>query len=334
LNSSNSPGDVLALMIAMRSQALTVLILSTLAAPALAQSTASLSGRVVERGVNAGLAGATIEIAGRRVATDIMGRFSVTGLSTGRQLLKVTAFGYLGREVPILIRGDTTVVIELETSPIPLDPVFVEGRTVTVRGEIYERGGDLPLINVEVRIEPHRESLTDSNGRFKIEDVPAGPTLRLSVRGFGYLPIESIVSVFEDTTLVINLEPDPLVQRMIQHQVERLEKRARPFFTAVMPAMDRDYLLRNRNATALDLIRHRYRLFLGRVRCILIDDRQRYNGLDELAHFFPDELERIEVLDRGRMLRIYTRDYIRTMVGGEVELATPLFVPANPPFCR
>jgi hypothetical protein len=148
-------------------------------------------------------------------------------------------------------------VIELDPSPIRLDPVLVEGRTLTVRGAIYERGGDLPLIDVEVRIEPHHESLTNSNGRFRIDDVPAGPPLRLSVRGFGYLPVESIVAAFEDTTLVIHLEPDPLVQRMIQHQVERLEKRARPFFTAAMPPMDRDYLLRNRNATALDLIRHR-----------------------------------------------------------------------------
>jgi hypothetical protein len=35
------------------------------------------------------------------------------------------------------------------------------------------------------------------------------------VRGFGYLPLESVLSSFEDTTLVTHLEVDSLAQRMI-----------------------------------------------------------------------------------------------------------------------
>src|SRR5690606_13931281 len=105
-------------------------------------------------------------------------------------------------------------------------------------------------------------------------------------------------------------------------------------FTATMPTMDRDYLLRNRNTTARDLISRRYGAFLRRVKSILIDEGQRYNGLDGLDHFFPDELQRLDVLDRGRIRTKYTRDYIRTMVSERVELSTLLFVPAKPPFCR
>jgi hypothetical protein len=144
-----------------------------------------------------------------------------------------------------------------------------------------------------------------------------------------------VLSAFEDSTLIVHLEVDPVVQRMIQEQVDRVEARAHPFLTAVMPPMDREYLLRNRNGTAFDLIRHRYGHFVRRIRCILIDDRQRYNGPAELAHFLPEELERIEVLERGRMLRIYTRDYIRDRLGERGKLPMPVYVEyAEPPYCQ
>lgn len=311
------------------------LILAMFAAPAAAQTGPRLAGRVVERGGDAGIAGATIEASGQRAITDITGRFGFEGLGAGPVHLRITAFGYADREIEIVLRADTTVKIELDPSPVPLDALMVEDRAITVRGRVQESGSDLGLIDVEIRIEPDHETLTSTAGRFSIDDVPAGPPLRMSVRGFGYLPIESIVSAFEDTTLVIHLEPDPVMQRMIAEQVTRLEERGRPFNTAVMPAMDREYLLRNRGGTALDLIRFRYGPLLRRLKCILIDDRQSYNGLDELNHFVPEELERIEVLKGGAMLRIYTRDYIRDMVGGGVELAMPVYLEfSRPPFCR
>jgi hypothetical protein len=60
-----------------------------------------------------------------------------------------------------------------------------------------------------------------------------------------------------------------------------------------------------------------------------------YNGLDELALILPDELERIEVLERGAMLRIHTREIIKKLLGGGVRLARPLYVPqARPPLCH
>jgi hypothetical protein len=156
------------------------------------------------------------------------------------------------------------------------------------------------------------------------------------VLAFGYMPINAILSVFEDTTLVFELEPDPVMQRMIAVQVARLEERSRPHLAAIMPPMDREYLMANRNATALDLIRYRYGQRINRVGCILIDDRQSYNGLDELNHYLPDELERIEMLYRGAMLRIYTRDYLSKLVGGGVTLVKPLYVQglSKTPFCR
>jgi hypothetical protein len=318
----------------MRSPALAILLLAAAAIPAVAQTGARLSGRVVERGSDSGIAGATIETGSRQVLSDFEGRFVIDELPLGTHSVAIKAYGYSPREVSVRLTGDTSIVVPLDPAPISLDSLLVEGRTITVRGEVYERGDDRGLLDVEIRVEPDHESYTNSAGRFKLEDIPAGPPLRFSVRGFGFLPIESVLSAFEDTTLVIHLEADSVAQRMIQQQVERIENRARPHATAVMPALDREYLLRNRNATALDIVQTRYGLFLGRIKCILIDDRQSYNGLAELAHFLPDELERVEVLLRGVMLRIYTRDYLRERLGQAGKLPTPVYVPGSPPFCR
>jgi hypothetical protein len=318
----------------MRSPGLAILFLAAAAIPAVAQTGAQLSGRVVERGSDSGIAGATIETGTRHVLSDFEGRFVIDDLPLGTHSVAINAYGYSAREVSVRLMSDTAIVVQLAPAPITLDSLLVEGRTITVRGEVYERGDDRGLLDVEIRVEPDHETYTNSAGRFKLEDIPAGPPLRFSVRGFGFLPIESVLSAFEDTTLVIHLETDSLAQRMIRQQVERIENRARPHATAVMPALDREYLLRNRNATALDIVQTRYGLFLGRIRCILIDDRQTYNGLAELAHFLPDELERIEVLLRGIMLRIYTREYLRERLGQAGKLPAPVFVPGSPPLCR
>lgn len=317
----------------MRSIILAVLLCG-IASPAVARQTAELSGRVIERNGEAGIAGATIEVAGRTVLTDLRGRFTITELTAGRHVLTVGAFGYSVREVEVTAPA-TDLVIELDPSPVALDPLVVTGATITLRGKVHERGDDRGLIDVQVLVDPDHEEWTNSAGRFKVDDLPAGPPLRLEIRGFGYLPIHTIISAFRDTTLIIGLEPDPLMQRMIEIQAARLRDRAKPFDTAVMPAMDREDLLRNANTTAFDLIRYRYGRFLSRVKCMLIDDRQTYNGLAELMHFLPDELERIEFLFRGRMLRIYTRDYMRKLVGGGVELVRPVYVEyGSPPLCR
>jgi hypothetical protein len=46
-------------------------------------------------------------------------------------------------------------------------------------------------------------------------------------------------------------------------------------------------------------------------------------------------VERMEFLFGGAMLRIHTREFIRTMLGAGIDLRPPVFVDmASPPFCR
>ena len=306
------------------------------ASTAAAQSPVAIRGRVVERGSGAAIAGAVVELSETTPrVTDADGRFRFEHVAPGRYALTVQALGWSGHEAVLQVRADTTLLIEMDPAPIPLDTLNVESRVITMRGRVRERGTSLGLVAVEVLADPDRRTATNVTGRFRLERVPAGPPIRISLRGFGYLPLDTVVAAFRDTTLALELDPDPLVQRMIDVEVAKLEKRSRPFRAAIMPPMDRAELLRNTNLTVLDLLRQRFSIFLRRVQCILIDDVQNYNGLDALVLYFPDELERIEVLERGAMLRIYTREYIRRMIAGEVELPGPLFIPLRPqPHCR
>ena len=73
-----------------------------------------------------------------------------------------------------------------------------------------------------------------------------------------------------------------------------------------------------------------------RIRCVLIDEELVAPLIDSdmLRVTYPEELERIEFLFDGAMLRIYTREFIREMIGGGHELRKPVYVSmASPPFC-
>jgi len=318
---------------AARSLGIALAAIGTAASPLLAQ--VDVRGRVIERGTGNAVDGASIQLGGLPVVvTTQAGEFRFRDVEPGRYELRVRALGYADHEQVLLVRRDTALSIELEVAPVPLDTIGVEGRTVTVRGLVREKGTRLGLIDVEILSSVNRSANTNAAGRFKLTRVPADLPVALQARGFGYLPFDTVVASPRDTTLTFDLDQDPLVQRAISVQVERLDTRSRPYRTPLMPVLDREELLRNIDTTALDLIKFKYGFFLGRVACILIDDRQSYNGLEQLALFLPDELERIEVLERGAMLRIYTRDYIRKMIGGGVTLARPSMAPSKPPLCR
>jgi hypothetical protein len=73
---------------------------------------------------------------------------------------------------------------------------------------------------------------------------------------------------------------------------------------------------------------------------VVLDDRQiRAFGdtadlLQRLQTILPDRVERIERLYRGRMLRIYTRDYIRQMMASDKPLRKPALISqTSPPTC-
>ena len=62
---------------------------------------------------------------------------------------------------------------------------------------------------------------TNSYGRFGIDDVFEDIPLRVIVRAFGYLPVDTILLPDEDEDYLFELVEDSLVERMIEVQVAR-----------------------------------------------------------------------------------------------------------------
>jgi hypothetical protein len=301
-----------------------------------AQTQVVVQGRVVERGTATPVVNASVELDGYPgTSTSSDGTFRFESVALGGYSLRVGALGYSPVDEFVVIGSDTTLVVELDIAPLDLDTLDVDARRFELRGEVRERGSDQRLAGADVITNVNRETRTSVTGRFRLRDMPAGFPFLLRVRAFGYMPLDSAMIADEDTSVTLDLEVDSLVQRMIDVEVARLEERARPFRTAVMPAIDREELLRRRNRTVLDVVEFQYGIHLRRVQCIMIDDEQRFNGLEELATIFPGELERIEVLERGAMLRIYTREFMKKMLGGGMHLAKPVYVDyGRTPYCQ
>ena len=321
------------------------------------RSSVTLQGQVVERSADVPIIAATVELVGvSATRTDSSGRFRFTDVLPGRHTIKVEALGYSSEEVTVVLTRDTTVVIELGIQAIEIDTMRVTPRTVTVRGQVVDAASGVQIIDAQVGVGAPHESMTDPLGRFRFRGVPVG-TASLKVRGFGYLPFEASFNAVRDTTLVARLEPDPVAQRMIEEQIARIERRSRALRTVTMTPITRADLLRNLNATAVDVIQDRFGQSVERLQCMLIDDVPITRGdppgtrpaarppfsktqwAAELGMILPDRLERVEVLQGGRMLRLYTRDFIRRMVAGGVVLRAPLYVgppelPTTEPYCR
>jgi hypothetical protein len=312
-----------------------LVILAASSSAAMAQTQIVVQGRVVERGSGTPLANVSVELDGHPAAvTSDDGEFRFERVTPGGYSIHAEAFGYTPADAFLVLRQDTTLLIELTVAPVSLDTLSVETRRINVRGQVRQSGTDLTLARADVRTNLNRETRTNVAGRFRLRDVPAGVPVLVQIRAFGYLPLDSLVIAERDTSLTFDLEIDALAQRMIAQQVSRLEERSRPFRSAIMPAIDREALLRS-NGTILDILESRYSINLRRVRCIVIDERQNNNGMEALALYLPEDVERVEVLERGAMLRIYTREFIRKMLGGGVRLARPIYVPdARPPLCK
>jgi hypothetical protein len=305
-----------------------LLVLTLLAFSTAAAQQATVSGRVVESGTRTGILGAAIELPGRVPAlTGADGTFEITGVASGSYTLRVEALGYARASLDLVVSGDTALTIELDRAPIELDSLVVESRDVTVKGEVRDKVRDIGLLNAEVYTSTGFAKQTDGGGRFSIGDVPANVPLVILVEEFGYLPLTTTIVPENDTTIRFELVDDPVVTRMIEHEMTRIAERAGEKRYPFEPTIQRDELLRSRNGSLKGVIRRRYRRPIG---CWVLDERRYpFEVLDNvLEGMRPDEVEHIDALWYGRgksslLIRIYTRDFVRRMIG-RPDLLVPL----------
>ena len=95
--------------------------------------------------------------------------------------------------------------------------------------------------------------------------------------------------------------------------------------------MDRERLLRYAGAfTLLDALAIEFRnREVDQIPCVLIDERREdFLPIETLLQTtLPEELERVELLFDGEMLRIYTREFMQYMFDRDLRLRAPVWVP-------
>ncbi len=309
---------------------------------ALAQTGVVVGGRVFEEGGTTGIPTARVELVGHgSTLTSADGSFRFDGVMPGRYTFRVVAFGYASESRFLPVESDTTVSVPLEVAPVLLDSLLIGARAIDIEGGVRDPEMDIRLVDAEVLTNQGVAASTDRRGRFRLERVLEGVRLQVSVRAFGYLPLDSIIVPTENESYAFELEADPVVEAMIDEQVERIEERAAARRSVVMRPMNRQRLLRFAGTHTLRaVLEGEYRFYLERVRCVIIDEQQQIGVWEPSTLFYllPEEIERIEFLFRGAMLRIYTREFMQEMIARNTELREPIFF-APPrsvviPLCR
>ncbi len=327
-----------------------ILVLATvLPMPVLAQGVV-VQGRVFEFGSTTGIWNARVELEGHGATlTSLVGTFRFDDVEPGEYTLQVDAFGYASDTRILTVDGPMTVLVPLEIAPLPLDSLAVELRTIDIEGRVRDPERDLLLMDAEILTNQVEGTLTDAHGRFTLDDVLEHVPIRVIVRPFGYLTVDTILVPDEDDErYLFEVEPDPWVEEMIEVQIGNLEERAAGIRAIGMPAMNRERLLRYAGTHTLrDALEFEYGIpRLTRVACVFVDeewitwadDPDRVSLRLFLETTLPEELERTEFLFRGGMLRIYTREFMQEMFDLELELRTPVLFPTlpggSPPVCR
>ena len=311
-----------------------ILVLATaMPMPVLAQGVV-VQGRVFQFGSRAVIGNATVDLEGYGATlTTAAGTFRFEDVEPGEYTLRVEALGFAPESRVIEVDSATTVpvLVGLRIAPLSIDSLVVELRTIDIEGQVRDAAKDLLLVNAEVLTDQVAGTLTDAHGRFKLEDVLEGVPLRVVVRPFGYLRVDTIFMPDKNQSYVFEPVPDPWVEEMIAVQIGKIEERAAGLQTVGRRPMNRDRLVYYAGTfSLLDALEVEFRnRAIDEIECIIIDEKR--EQFLPAGHFLqsilPEELERVELLFDGAMIRIYTRQFMQYMFDLELDLRPPVYVP-------
>jgi hypothetical protein len=298
------------------------------ASPAVSQAAFVVEGQIYDAESGAGLASAVVSLDGHgTVSSAAGGYFRFDGVAPAAYTLRIDAFGYVSESRSLVVEGDTTVDVSLEIAPFLLDSLVITPRMIDLEGRVRDPGRDLDLMDADVFADGEEPTRTGSRGRFRLEGVLAEARLRVVVRAFGYFPLDTTIVAQGGVSHLFELQPDTVIERLVAAQLHRIEQRAAPRRATLMRPMNRERLLEYSGRTLADVLEWEYgEMRLRAVECVVIDEKQLFGAWhpSSLFHILPEQLERIEFLEnRGSMLRIYTRDFMREMISREIELRTP-----------
>jgi hypothetical protein len=186
-----------------------------------------------------------------------------------------------------------------------------------------ESGDPVAHATIEIRGTSH-STRTDASGRFTLRGLPEGAH-RMIVQQIGYVQRGEWVDVPGDVEpLYLPLQPDPIVLRGIEVQMDRFEQRRRRSARPVR-AFDRETLLAAPIGSMSDWIPRRAGMHIRPCRdpmetCVLrrgrtvrvsvfIDGQRALGGMEDLMAYAPEDIHLIEVWG-GTQVRVYTEMYV------------------------
>jgi iron complex outermembrane receptor protein len=108
-------------------------------APLVAQQpTHTIRGRITDNSTQQPIVGVIVSVGGRSTATGNDGRYTITGVPSGSDLLRAKLIGYQPANQPVMVAGDETVVVD-----VALTPSAVGLSAVVVTGYGVQRAGDI-----------------------------------------------------------------------------------------------------------------------------------------------------------------------------------------------
>jgi Carboxypeptidase regulatory-like domain len=319
-------------------------LLAVLPAAAAAQGV-PLLGRVYDADTDAAVANAIVTVEGvGSTLTGDAGAFRFRGIEPGTYTLRVEAFSYAMRSIEVDVDGGATVEIALESAPLTLDSIVVEAGTVDYHGRVHDPVNDFYLVDAQAIVRGREPVWTDSHGRFDLDDLPEGVPVSVSVRAFGYLPIDTTFVPDGEGRYTFDLEADAFAAALVAPQIRKIEDRAGGRPMAGKGVMDRREILRYASGahSVTSMLDFEYpQRTLDRILCTFIDEQQvgvnPTTGAEIVAfsldHAYPEEIERMELLQfdtaQGRplILQIYTRSFIMAMTTQDIPLKERTITP-------
>jgi hypothetical protein len=296
----------------------------------LAQTASVVEGRVFDASGGAAVRNAIVDLHGYgSTLTAEGGYFRFEDVPSGAYTLRVDAFGFAVESRALTVAADTTLVISVRYQPLVLDPVVVESRLIDIDGRVRDPSREMAVVDAEIFTNQVEGVITGFHGRWNLDDVLAEVPLRVVVQALGYITLDTTFVPEEDRRYEFDLRPDLRVEALIETQSLRLHERDSPTGTAMLQPMDRERALRYAGRhTAATMLDWEYGRRLDRVACTLVNEVQWLFDWkpSTLSQLLPEDIERIEFPFEGKMMRIYTREFMRTMISREVELRTPVYV--------
>jgi hypothetical protein len=313
-----------------RAATLAALLVGCLPAAIFAQTGSVVEGRVLDLSSGTAVRNAIVDLPGHAsTLTDQGGAFRFEDVPPGPYTLRVDAFGFAVESLALTVAADTALVISVRYQPLALDPVVVESRLIDISGRVWDPARDMAIVDAEVFTNQVEGDITGPHGRFDVDDVRANVPLRVVVQALGYVTLDTVFIPDEDRRYHLELRSDPRVEALIEAQAVRIHDRDSPTGTAMLQPMDRKRALEYAgNHTVATMLEWEYGRRIGRVACTLVNEVQWIFEWQPstLSHILPEDIQRIQFLFEGKMMRIYTREFMREMITREVDLRTPVYI--------